>query len=102
MGVYSMINKHIMSKQTTQPTVRETADDTKKHELNTNLPDETQGNTSRGVHKSKQSKEDDHSPQGRQQTPGGKTKTELADERGGHGHSGNAEGSGSDSNSEKK
>ncbi|MEZ0487750.1 hypothetical protein [Fibrella aquatica] len=77
-----------MSKQTTQPTVRETADHTKKHELNTNLPDEAQGKTSRGVHKSKQSTEDDHSPAGRQQTPGGKTKTELADERGpkGHGH----------------
>ncbi|MEZ0540941.1 hypothetical protein [Fibrella arboris] len=82
-----------MSKQTTQPTVRDTADNTKKHELNTNLPgrgtaDEDQGKTSRGVHKSKQSTEDDHAPAGRQQTPGGKTKTELADERGpkGHGH----------------
>ncbi|ARK09416.1 hypothetical protein A6C57_03210 [Fibrella sp. ES10-3-2-2] len=71
-----------MSKQSTQPTVRETADDTKKHELNTNLPDEAQGKTSRGVHKTKQSTEDDHSPEGRQQTPGGKTKSELADERG--------------------
>lgn len=91
-----------MSKQTTQPTARDTTDDTKKHELNSNLPDETQGKTSRGKHKSKQSEEDDHSPQGRQQTPGGKTKTELAAERGGKGHSGNATGSGSDSNSEKK
>ena len=91
-----------MSKQTTQPTVRETADDTKKYELNTNLPDEAQGKTSRGKHSSKQSTEDDHSPQGRQQTPGGKTKTEIANERGGHGHSGNATGWGSDSNSESK
>ena len=91
-----------MSKQTTQPTVSDTADKTKKHELNTNVPDEEQGKTSRGKHSSKQSKEDDHSPQGRQQTLGGKTKTELASERGGHGHSGNASGSGSDSNSEHK
>ena len=91
-----------MSKQTTQPTVRETADKTKKHELNTNVPDEKQGKTSRGVHKSKQSEEDDHAPQGRQQTPGGKTKTELQQERGGSGHSGNKTGSGSDSNSEHK
>ena len=92
-----------MSKQTTQPTVRDTADDTKKHELNNNLPDEKQGKTSRGKHSSKQSEEDDHSPQGRQQTPGGKTKTELADERGPSGHSGHSSSrSGSDSNSEKK
>lgn len=84
-----------MSQQKTQPTVRETADDTKKYELNTNLPDEAQGNTSRGVHKSKQSTEDDH-------TPGSKTKAELQDERGGKGHSGHNEGSGSDSNSESK
>lgn len=91
-----------MSKQTTQPTVRDTADKTKKHELNTNVPDEKQGKTARGVHKSKQSEEDDHTPQGRQGTPGGKTKTELANERGGHGRSGHSTGSGSDSNAEKK
>ena len=101
-GVSMNSEQNDMSQQKTQPTVRETADDTKKYELNTNLPDEAQGNTSRGVHKSKQSTEDDHSPQGRQQTPGGKTKTELQEERGGKGHSGHSEGSGSDSNSESK
>ena len=42
------------------------------------------------ANKSKQGEEDDHAPQGRQQTPGGKTKTELAEERGGHGHSGHS------------
>lgn len=53
-----------MSKGATQPTVRETADDTKKYELDTNLPDESQGKTARGKHKSKQSTEDQHDATG--------------------------------------
>lgn len=53
-----------MSKGATQPTVRDTADETKKYELNTNLPDEAQGKTSRGKHKSKQSTEDKHDATG--------------------------------------
>ena len=82
-----------MSKGATQPTVRETADDTKKYELNTNLPDEAQGKTSRGVHKTKQSTEDEHDATG---------SVEVKN-KGGHGHSGhNSERSGSQSNEEKK
>ncbi|CCG98640.1 hypothetical protein FAES_0629 [Fibrella aestuarina BUZ 2] len=42
------------------------------------------------ANKSKQEPEDNHAPMGRQGTPGGKTKTKLADERGGHGHSGHS------------
>lgn len=53
-----------MSKGAPQPTVRETADETKKYELNTNLPDEHQGKTARGKHKSKQSAEDEHDATG--------------------------------------
>lgn len=53
-----------MSKGAPQPTVRDTADETKKYELNTNLPDENQGKTSRGKHKSKQSTEDEHDATG--------------------------------------
>ncbi|QJD81076.1 hypothetical protein [Spirosoma rhododendri] len=53
-----------MSKGAPQPTVRDTADETKKYELNTNLPDEKQGKTSRGKHKSKQSTEDEHDATG--------------------------------------
>lgn len=53
-----------MSKGATQPTVRETADETKKYELDTNLPDEAQGKTARGKHKSKQSTEDEHDATG--------------------------------------
>lgn len=53
-----------MSKGATHPTVRETADDTKKYELDTNLPDESQGKTARGKHKSKQSTEDQHDATG--------------------------------------
>ncbi|GAB3738995.1 hypothetical protein [Spirosoma lituiforme] len=53
-----------MSKGAPQPTVRDMADETKKYELNTNLPDEAQGKTSRGKHKSKQSTEDKHDATG--------------------------------------
>lgn len=87
-----------MSKGATQPTVRDTAgtpdrDDTKKYELNTNLPDEAQGKTARGVHKTKQSTEDEHDATG---------SVEIKN-KGGHGHSGhNSEYSGSQSNEEKK
>ncbi|WP_223860167.1 hypothetical protein [Spirosoma validum] len=81
-----------MSKGTPQPTVRDTADETKKYELNTNLPDEAQGKTSRGKHKSKQSTEDEHDATG---------SVENTNE-GGHGHSGHSSNrSGSESNSEK-
>lgn len=81
-----------MSKGAPQPTVRETADKTKKHELNTNVPDEKQGKTARGVHKSKQSTEDEHDATG---------SVEVKN-KGGHGHSGhNTERSGSNSNEEK-
>ncbi len=78
-----------MSKGATQPTVRETADETKKYELNDNLPDEAQGKTARGKHKSKQSTEDEHDATGSVNNP----------RKGGHGHSGH---SGSESNSEHK
>lgn len=81
-----------MSKGATQPTVRETADETKKHELNNNLPDEAQGKTARGKHKSKQSTEDQHDATGSVEN----------DHKGGHGHSGhNSSQSGSQSNAEK-
>lgn len=80
-----------MSKGATQPTVRETADDTKKYELDTNLPDEAQGKTSRGKHKSKQSTEDEHDATGSVKT----------DHKDGHGHSGHS-GSNDESNSEKE
>lgn len=53
-----------MSKGASQPTVRDTADDTKKYELDTNLPDEAQGKTARGKHKTKQSTEDEHDATG--------------------------------------
>jgi hypothetical protein len=53
-----------MSKGAPQPTVRDTADETKKYELNSNLPDENQGKTARGKHKSKQSTEDEHDATG--------------------------------------
>lgn len=80
-----------MSKGAPQPTVRETADETKKYELNHNLPDEAQGKTARGKHKSKQSTEDAHDATG-----------SVDDSRpGGHGHSGHSgHRSGSDSNEE--
>ena len=82
-----------MSKGAPQPTVRETADETKKYELNTNLPDQSQGKTSRGKHKSKQSAEDEHDAQGSVDHP----------DHGGHGHSGHSSNrSGSESNSEHK
>lgn len=82
-----------MSKGAPQPTVRETADDTKKHELNINLPDEAQGKTARGKHKSKQSTEDDHDATG----------SVDQDHKGGHGHSGHSSSrSGSESNAEKE
>lgn len=58
-----------MSKGASQPTVRETADDTKKYELDTNLPDEAQGKTSRGKHKTKQSTEDEHDATGSVEHP---------------------------------
>ncbi|SFE75605.1 hypothetical protein [Spirosoma endophyticum] len=81
-----------MSKGATQPTVRDTADDTKKYELDTNLPDEAQGKTARGKHKSKQSTEDQHDATGSVET----------NRAGGHGHSGHSGSrSGSDSNAEK-
>lgn len=70
-----------MSKGTPQPTVRDTADETKKYELNTNLPDEAQGKTSRGKHKSKQSTEDQHDATGSIDN----------DHKGGHGDSGHSE-----------
>jgi hypothetical protein len=53
-----------MSKGAPQPTVRETADKTEKSELNSNVPDNSQQNTSRGKHKSKQSPEDEHDETG--------------------------------------
>jgi hypothetical protein len=53
-----------MSKGAPQPTVRETADDTKGYELDNNLPDEAQGKTARGKHKTKQSTEDEHDATG--------------------------------------
>lgn len=84
-----------MSKGATQPTVRETADKTEKSDLNSNVAKNSQQNTSRGKHKSKQSPEDDHVTQG-------KTKNQLQDERGGKGHSGHSSSrNGSGSNSEK-
>ncbi len=58
-----------MSKGASQPTVRETADDTKKYELDTNLPDEAQGKTARGKHKTKQSTEDEHDATGSVEHP---------------------------------
>ncbi len=80
-----------MSKGAPQPTVRETADETKKYELNDNLPDEAQGKTARGKHKSKQSTEDEHDAKG---------SVDNAD-KGGHGHSGHSGSrSGTESNSE--
>ena len=82
-----------MSKGATQPTVRETADETKKYELDTNLPDEAQGKTARGKHKSKQSTEDEHDATGSVKT----------DQKGGHGHSGHSgSDNGSESNPEKE
>lgn len=73
--------------------MRETADETKKYELDTNLPDEAQGKTARGKHKSKQSTEDEHDATG---------SVENA-HQGGHGHSGHSSSrSGSDSNAEKE
>lgn len=78
-----------MSKGATQPTVRETADETKKYELDTNLPDEAQGKTARGKHKSKQSTEDEHDATGSVES--------------GHGHSGHhSSQSGNESNAEKE
>lgn len=82
-----------MSKGATQPTVRETADDTKKYELDNNLPDEAQGKTARGKHKSKQSTEDVHDATGSVENTN----------KGGHGHSGHSGNrSGSESNDEKE
>jgi hypothetical protein len=78
-----------MSKGATQPTVRETADETKKYELDNNLPDEAQGKTARGKHKSKQSTEDEHDATGSVENH----------DKGGHGHSGH---SGSESKSERE
>lgn len=78
-----------MSKGAPQPTVRETADETKKYELDTNLPDEAQGKTARGKHKSKQSTEDEHDATG-SVNPAHKS---------GHGHSGHSS-SDSESNAE--
>jgi hypothetical protein len=69
-----------MSKGATQPTVRETADTTEKSELNSNVPDNSQQNTSRGKHKSKQSPEDEHDETGSVENP----------DNGGHGHSGHS------------
>ena len=81
-----------MSKGATQPTVRDTADETKGYELDNNLPDEAQGKTSRGKHKSKQSTEDEHDATGSVENTN----------KGGHGHSGHSSNrSGSESNSEK-
>ncbi|WP_080239411.1 hypothetical protein [Spirosoma rigui] len=81
-----------MSKGAPQPTVRDTADDTKGYELDTNLPDEAQGKTARGKHKSKQSTEDEHNATG---------SVENSD-KGGHGHSGHSKSqSGSESNAEQ-
>ena len=81
-----------MSKGATQPTVRETADKTEKSEFNTNVPDNSQQNTSRGKHSSKQSPEDVHDATG---------SVENTD-KGGHGHSGHSKSrSGSESNEEK-
>lgn len=81
-----------MSKGAPQPTVRDTADETKKYELDNNLPDEAQGKTSRGKHKSKQSTEDKHDATGSVEN----------DHKGGHGHSGHSSSrSGSESNAEK-
>ena len=80
-----------MSKGATQPTVRETADETKKYELDNNLPDEAQGKTARGKHKSKQSTEDEHDATGSVENR----------HPGGHGHSGHSSSrSGSESNAE--
>ncbi len=82
-----------MSKGATQPTVRDTADETKKYELDNNLPDEAQGKTARGKHKSKQSTEDEHDATG----------SIEVDHKGGHGHSGHSSSrSGTDSNAEHK
>ena len=82
-----------MSKGASQPTVRDTADDTKKYELDNNLPDEAQGKTARGKHKSKQSTEDEHDATGSVENTN----------KGGHGHSGHSSNrSGSESNSEKE
>lgn len=82
-----------MSKGATQPTVRETADDTKKYELDNNLPDEAQGKTARGKHKTKQSTEDEHDATGSVENTS----------KGGHGHSGHSGNrSGSESNAGKK
>ena len=82
-----------MSKGSTQPTVRETADHTKKYELDDNLPDEAQGKTASGKHKSKQSTEDKHDATGSVENTN----------KGGHGHSGHSGNrSGSESNEEKK
>lgn len=82
-----------MSKGAPQPTVQETADETKKYELNSNLPDEAQGKTARGKHKSKQSTEDAHDATG----------SVNNEHKGGHGHSGHSRSrSGSDSNAEHK
>jgi|GEM_PF-1366443 len=81
-----------MSKGATQPTVRETADDTKRYELNTNLPDENQGKTAKGVQKTEQSTEDKHDTTGLVEVKN----------KGGHGHfRHNCEHSGSHSNEEK-
>lgn len=81
-----------MSKGAPQPTVRETADETKKYELNTNLPDEAQGKTSRGKHKSKQSTEDKHDATG----------SVEKEHKGDHDHSDHSSQSESESDTEKE
>lgn len=82
MGYLRVLQQNnVMSKGAPQPTVRETADKTEKSELNSNVPDNSQQNTSRGKHKSKQSPEDEHDETG---------SVEKHD-KGGHGHSGHSD-----------
>lgn len=78
-----------MSKGSTQPVPPAPAPgepdrmEPERSDLFPDSPNAEQHNISAGKHKSKQAPEDDHDPA---HQPG---KEQLADERGGHGHSGN-------------